>query len=166
MPANQELSTATLAGGCFWGIEHFFRKEFGAKLINLKVGYIGGDVDDPTYLQVKKGQTGHVEAVQFRFDPKQVSYHELIHYFFRIHDPTTEDRQLNDVGTQYRSAIFYHSEDQKLVAQQVIKQVQPKIHGPIITQLVPISRFFCAEEYHQDYLTINPQGECNHWLRW
>lgn len=166
MSTGQELSVATLAGGCFWGLEHFFRKEFGSKLHDLKVGYVGGAVEDPTYPQVKKGATGHAEAVQFRFDAAQVSFRDLVTYFFRIHDPTAEDRQLDDVGPQYRSAIFHHSEDQLAVARQVIADVQPRIPRPIVTQLVPVAKFYPAEDYHQDYLTANPQGECNHWLRW
>ena len=156
---------ATLAGGCFWGMEEIIRGIPG--VLNTTVGYTGGSVDNPTYNIVKLGTTNHAEAVEVEFDPNKLSYSDLLGYFFRMHDPTTLNRQENDIGTQYRSAIFFHSEDQKRLALETIKKVEAsgKWKRPVVTQVVPASKFYPAEEYHQDYLKKNPNGYTCHWLR-
>ncbi len=160
-----ERETAILAGGCFWGMEDILRKIPG--VIETEVGYTGGETEAPDYSQVKTGRTGHAEAVKIVFDPKMLSYEDLLGYFFRMHDPTTLDRQGNDIGTQYRSAIFYHSEEQRKIAEQVKQRVESsaKWKEPIVTQIVPASKFYAAEDYHQDYLEKNPGGYTCHWLR-
>lgn len=157
--------TATLAGGCFWGMEEIIRNIPG--VINTTVGYTGGKVDNPTYNIVKLGTTNHAEAVEVVFDPQKLSYKDLLGYFFRMHDPTTPNQQGNDKGTQYRSAIFYHSPEQEKTAHEVIKNVEAakKWERPIVTQVLPASKFYPAEDYHQDYLKKNPQGYTCHWLR-
>jgi peptide methionine sulfoxide reductase msrA/msrB len=157
--------TATLAGGCFWGMEEIIRNIPG--VIHTVVGYTGGKTLNPSYAVVKLGDSGHAESVQVEFDPKKISYAELLGYFFRMHNPTTKNQQGNDLGTQYRSAIFYHSLEQKKTALEVIKKVesQKKWKGPIVTEVVEASTFYPAEEYHQDYLQKNPQGYTCHWLR-
>lgn len=156
---------ATLAGGCFWGMEDIIRNIPG--VINTVVGYTGGKVDNPTYNIVKLGTTNHAESVQVEFDPSKLSYEDLLGYFFRMHDPTTLNQQGNDKGTQYRSAIFYHSPEQKKSAEEVIKKVEKakKWTRPIVTQVVQASEFYPAEDYHQDYLKKNPGGYTCHWLR-
>ncbi len=161
----QDLATATLAGGCFWGMEEILRKVPG--IVETEVGYTGGYLPDPVYEKVKKGDTGHAESIQIHFDPKRISYAEILGYFFRMHDPTTKNRQGNDVGTQYRSAIFFHDESQKKVAEQVKAEVQKsgKWKGEIVTEIVPAKTFFPAEGYHQDYLVKNPGGYTCHYLR-
>lgn len=157
--------TATLAGGCFWGMEEILRSIPG--VLDTTVGYTGGEVDNPTYSIVKLGTTNHAESVQIEFDADKISYKELLGYFFRMHDPTTLNRQGNDKGTQYRSVIFYHSEEQKKTAEAVIKEVDAakKWPKPIVTQVLPASKFYPAEEEHQDYLKKNPGGYTCHWLR-
>ncbi|MBI4402695.1 MAG: peptide-methionine (S)-S-oxide reductase MsrA [Deltaproteobacteria bacterium] len=156
---------ATLAGGCFWGIEAILQKVHG--VICTQVGYTGGHVPDPTYPLVKKGDSGHAEAVQVTFDPDQISYKELLHMFFRLHDPTTLNRQGHDVGTQYRSAIFYHSEGQRDIAKQVKEEIDKlgTWSRPLVTEIVSFEQFFPAEEYHQKYLQKNPGGYTCHYLR-
>jgi methionine-S-sulfoxide reductase len=156
---------ATLAGGCFWGMEDIIRQIPG--VIETTVGYTGGTVDNPTYPVVKLGTTNHAESVEVIFDADKLSFSELLTYFFRMHDPTTVNRQGNDIGTQYRSAIFYHNEVQKKSAEEMIKKVDAtgKWSKPIATQLIPASKFYPAEEYHQDYLKKNPGGYTCHWLR-
>lgn len=152
---------ATLAGGCFWCLEAVYNDLRGVE--SVVSGYAGGPVANPSYEQVCRGNTGHAEVVQITFDPSVLSFRELLEVFFTIHDPTTLNRQGNDIGTQYRSAIFYHSDDQKKVAEGVIKDlVEKKIWGnPIVTQLVPLDEFYPAEEYHQRYFERNPnQGYC------
>lgn len=152
---------ATLAGGCFWCLEAVYNDLRGVE--SVVSGYAGGTVANPTYEQVCRGNTGHAEVVQITFDPAVVSFRELLEVFFTIHDPTTLNRQGNDIGTQYRSAIFYHSDDQKRVSEEVIKDLaEKKIWGnPIVTQLVPLTEFYPAEEYHQRYFERNPnQGYC------
>lgn len=147
-----------------------YRKHFLQKgLIDCRVGYCGGDLDTPDYSSVCSGRTGHAEAAQLSFDPSQVSYKELVNFFFRMHDPTTKNRQGPDRGTQYRSAIFYHSESQKEIAQQE-KEIIQKTFYPnhrIVTEILPIQKFWDAEKYHQLYLEKNPSGyECpSHFLR-
>jgi peptide-methionine (S)-S-oxide reductase len=153
--ANPEV--ATLAGGCFWCLEAVFDRLKGVE--SVESGYTGGGVPDPGYEAVCSGATGHAEAVRIRFDPKVVSFRELLEVFFTIHDPTTPDRQGNDVGTQYRSAIFYHSPGQQAVAAEVIARLGAAglWSRPIVTQLVPAGPFYVAEDYHQEYFERNPQ---------
>lgn len=160
---NKEI--ATLAGGCFWGMEEIIRAIPG--VTNTTVGYTGGSVDNPTYNIVKLGTSNHAESVQVEFDPKKLSFAELLGYFFRMHDPTTLNQQGNDKGTQYRSAIFYHTPEQERIAKEVIAKTEAshKWPRPIVTQVVPFTKFYPAEEYHQDYLKKNPGGYTCHWLR-
>ena len=162
-PADRE--TAILAGGCFWGMQEILRGLPG--VLETDVGYTGGRVESPTYEQVSTGTTGHAEAVRIVFDPTKMSYQTLLGYFFRMHDPTTFDRQHNDVGTQYRSAIFTLSEAQRAVAEEVKAAVAAsgKWNAPIVTEIVPASRFWPAEGYHQDYLQKHPDGYTCHILR-
>ncbi|MEW6134556.1 MAG: bifunctional methionine sulfoxide reductase B/A protein [Bacteroidota bacterium] len=142
------LDTATFAGGCFWGVEYYFKGVKGVQ--ETKVGYTGGHLDNPSYEQVCTGKTGHAEAIEIVFDPRQVSYEELAKLFFEIHDPTQLNRQGPDVGTQYRSAIFYHSEEQKNIAQKLIQILKNK-GLKVVTELQPATEFWPAEKYHQDY---------------
>ena len=154
---------ATLAGGCFWGVEELIRKLPG--VINTEVGYTGGTTDKPVYEDVKTGRTGHAESLEIEFDPAKISYDEILDYFFRLHDPTTMNQQGNDRGTQYRSAIFYHDEKQREAAEQAKVRAQAKWPRPIVTEIVPASRFWLAEDYHQDYLQRKPWGYNCHWVR-
>lgn len=156
---------ATLAGGCFWGMEEIIRKIPG--VLNTEVGYTGGFTINPKYNEVKQGTTEHAEAVLIEFDPSILSYEVLLDYFFRMHDPTTLNQQGNDLGSQYRSVIFYHSPEQKKIAEEVIQKttMAKKWPRPIVTQVVPAKEFFPAEDYHQDYLQKNPNGYTCHWLR-
>src|SRR6266566_835228 len=158
-------ATAILAGGCFWGMEEIIRKIPG--VIKTTVGYSGGKTADPTYEEVCTGGTGHAEAIQVEFDSARLSYQTLLDYFFRMHDPTTLNRQHNDVGTQYRSAIFYTSEAQKKSAESVKARWDKsgKFKRPITTEITPASKFYSAEEYHQKYLVKNPGGYTCHVLR-
>ncbi len=148
--------TATLAGGCFWCLEAVYDQMKGVE--SVESGYLGGKNPDPTYEQVCSGMTGHAEAVRITFDPAVVSYRDLLEVFFAIHDPTTLNRQGNDVGTQYRSAIFYHSPDQQKTAQAVIEELTKDqvFDNPIVTQVVPATAFYEAEAYHQEYFARNP----------
>jgi peptide methionine sulfoxide reductase msrA/msrB len=157
--------TALLAGGCFWGMENIIRKIPG--VLQTDVGYSGGSMEGPSYEDVTTGRTGHAETVRVVFDPAVLSYEALLGYFFRMHDPTTMNRQENDVGTQYRSAIFYTSEDQKRVAEAVKDKVNHagKWKSPVVTQIVPAGKFYVAEDYHQDYLVHHPDGYNCHVLR-
>jgi len=152
--AGKEI--ATLAGGCFWCLEAVFDDLKGVD--SVESGYMGGKTANPSYEEVCSGETGHAEVAQLSFDPKQVSFKEILEVFFVIHDPTTLNRQGNDVGTQYRSAIFYHSADQKATAEQVIANMSAaKIYeDPIVTEVVPASKFYVAEDYHQEYFRRNP----------
>ncbi len=161
----QKHETAILAGGCFWGMEQIIRDIPG--VIDTEVGYTGGTVPNATYREVTTGRTGHAEAILVHFDPAKISYENLLGYFFRLHDPTTMNRQGHDVGTQYRSAIFYTTEEQKKTAEAVKAQVQAsgKWPGEIVTQIVPQAPFYSAEDYHQDYLRKNPGGYTCHYLR-
>ena len=142
---------ATLAGGCFWCLEAVFDQLKG--VVSVESGYMGGQVDNPTYEEVCSGRTGHAEVVQVTFDPAEISYRDLLSVFFTIHDPTTPDRQGNDVGPQYRSAIFYHSPAQKQVAEDVIATLQSQrlFAAPIVTEVSAASRFHVAEAHHQEY---------------
>ncbi len=160
-----KTETAILAGGCFWGMEEIIRKIPG--VIETKVGYSGGAVANPTYQQVCTGRTGHAEAIQVVFDPAKLSYEQLLGYFYRMHDPTTKNQQHNDIGTQYRSAIFYTSEEQKQTAERVTAQVDKsgKFKRPIVTEIARATEFYSAEDYHQKYLVKNPGGYTCHILR-
>lgn len=157
--------TAILAGGCFWGMEEIIRKIPG--VIKTTVGYSGGTTANPTYEEVCTGGTGHAEAIQVEFDSARLSYEELLNYFFRMHDPTTPNRQHNDVGTQYRSAIFYTSDAQKQAAERVKEKWDKsgKFKGPIVTEIAAAGKFYSAEEYHQKYLIKHPNGYTCHVLR-
>jgi peptide methionine sulfoxide reductase msrA/msrB len=163
--ATGTQETATLAGGCFWGMEDLIRKIPG--VLDTRVGYSGGTLAQPTYRDVTTGETGHAEAIEVVFDPARLSYEDLLGWFFRMHDPTTKNRQGHDVGTQYRSAIFYHDDAQRRTAERVKERVQAsgKWRGPIVTEVVPASEFWEAEGYHQDYLVKNPGGYSCHFLR-
>ncbi|KAE8146433.1 peptide methionine sulfoxide reductase [Aspergillus avenaceus] len=155
---------ATLAAGCFWGVEHLFRKNFGngKGVLDAKVGYCGGSTASPSYRAVCTGETGHAEAVQLTFDPSVVSYRTLLEFFYRMHDPTTKDRQGPDVGTQYRSVVFTHGDEQESIAKDVSDKVSQEWYKqPLTTLIVPAGQWWDAEEYHQLYLTKNPTGyEC------
>jgi peptide-methionine (S)-S-oxide reductase len=146
---------ATLAGGCFWCLEAVYEQLRGVE--KVESGYAGGHVPDPTYRQVTTGKTGHAEVVQLTYDPAIVSFRELLEVFFTIHDPTTLNRQGADVGTQYRSAIFYHDEDQKQVAEEVIREMEAAAiwDDPIVTEVSPLDAFHKAEDYHQEYYRNN-----------
>ena len=145
------MEKATFGAGCFWGIEFAFRKVEGVK--EAYVGYAGGNTPNPTYQEVCSGQTGHAEVVQVEFDPDKVSYEELLELFWAIHDPTTLNRQGPDVGTQYRSAIYYHSPEQEASIKSaiLIMEESRKFENPIVTEIAPIDRFFMGEDYHQRY---------------
>ena len=155
--------TATLAGGCFWGVEELFRKLPG--VIDTTVGYTGGTLANPRYEDVKNGRTGHAESLEILFDPQKISYDEILDYFFRLHDPTTVNQQGNDRGTQYRSIIFYHDEKQRQAAELAKTRAQAKWQRPIVTEIVPAAKFWPAEEAHQDYLQRIPWGYTCHYLR-
>ena len=150
------MEKATLGGGCFWCLEAVYQEVDGVK--SIVSGYAGGHVPNPTYEQVCAGTTGHVEVVQLEFDPAKVTYREILEVFFAIHDPTTVDRQGNDHGPQYRSAIFWHDEGQRQVADEVIATLtSEKAFGdPIVTEVTSLDRFWPAEIYHQDYYRRNP----------
>jgi peptide-methionine (S)-S-oxide reductase len=152
---------ATLGGGCFWCTEAVFSELKGVD--RVESGYSGGNVANPTYQQVCTGETGHAEVVQITFDPTVISFKDILTIFFAIHDPTTLDRQGADVGTQYRSVIFYHSNKQKTVVDQVVKEIEAAgiWEAPIVTQVVPFEAFYVAENYHQEYFKRDPdQAYC------
>ena len=156
-----QYEIATLAGGCFWCLEAVFDELKGVE--SVESGYSGGHVESPSYAQVCDGDTGHAEVVRVTFDPQVLSYRDLLKVFFTIHDPTTLNRQGNDVGTQYRSAIFYHNEGQKKDAEEVIREITATgiWDSPIVTEVTPFDKFFIAEDYHQEYFKNNPfQGYC------
>ena len=157
--------TAILAGGCFWGVEELLRSQIG--VIDTRVGYSGGTVSSPTYDRIKKGNTGHAESVEVTFDSNKISYETLLKFFFTIHDPTTLNRQGNDVGTQYRSAIFVNGTEQRTIAKQVIDAANDSNNWktPIITEIRDAGEFYLAEDYHQDYLQKNPRGYTCHSVR-
>jgi peptide methionine sulfoxide reductase msrA/msrB len=160
------LDTAILAGGCFWGMEDIQRSIPG--VIETEVGYEGGTTKSPTYEDVKTGRTGHAESVRILFDPARLSYADLLeNWFFRMHDPTTKNRQGNDVGTQYRSAIFVSSPEQRKVAEEVRAKVNAngRWKGRVVTEIVEAGPFTPAEDYHQDYLVKHPGGYTCHWMR-
>jgi peptide-methionine (S)-S-oxide reductase len=153
--------TATFAAGCFWGVEARFRDTPG--VIDAVSGYLGGHLDNPTYHQVCAGNTGHAEAVQLVFDDEQVTYRQLLEVFFDMHNPTTLNRQGPDFGSQYRSAIFWHSEEQRVAADQIIAEINDsgKWPNPVVTQVVQAPTFWPAEEYHQRYFEKNGGGFCH-----
>jgi peptide-methionine (S)-S-oxide reductase len=157
---------ATLAGGCFWCLEAVFDDMKGVE--SVESGYMGGKTESPTYKEICSGQTGHAEVVRLTFDPSAVSFREILEVFFVIHDPTTLNRQGNDVGTQYRSAVFYHSPEQKSAAEQVIANLNSaRIYDdPIVTEVAAASKFYVAENYHQEYYRRNPaQPYCAYVVR-
>jgi len=157
--------TATLAGGCFWGMEDLLRQQPG--VLETEVGYTGGTTPNPRYEDVKTGRTGHAEAIRISFDPAKTSFEALLRFFFRMHDPTTLNRQGNDVGSQYRSAIFVHSEAQRRVAERVKAEVEASgfWKKPVVTEILSAGPWHSAEAYHQDYLVKNPGGYTCHWVR-
>ncbi len=156
-----KLATATFGNGCFWCTEAVFERIRGVSAVES--GYSGGHVDKPTYRQVTSGTSGHAEVVQLRYDPSVVSYAELLEVFWQTHDPTTKNRQGNDYGPQYRSAIFYHDEEQKKLAEHYMKKLDAAkvFRAPIVTEITKFEKFFPAEDYHQDYFELNGQaGYC------
>ncbi|EEP76914.1 peptide methionine sulfoxide reductase msrA 1 [Uncinocarpus reesii 1704] len=160
----ENAQKATFAAGCFWGVESLFRKRFGngKGLLETRVGYCGGDTQAPTYRGVCTGATGHAEALQMTFDPSIISYRQLLEFFYSMHDPTTQNRQGGDIGTQYRSAIFTHSDEQRRIAEAVTELVNQKWWAnKVATEITPAGQWWDAEEYHQLYLNKNPGGyEC------
>jgi methionine-S-sulfoxide reductase len=161
----KNTETAIFGSGCFWGAEDILRKIPG--VIDTEVGYCGGTTSNPVYPEVKTGRTGHAEVVRVEFDPAKLKYADLLGYFFRLHDPTTINRQGNDIGSQYRSVIFYFSDEQRKTAEKMKQEVDRsgKWDRPIATEIVPTVPFYPAEDYHQDYLVKNPGGYTCHWLR-
>src|SRR5687767_12964976 len=161
MSSEQKSEVATLGGGCFWCLEAVFDDLRGVE--SVESGYAGGHSTDPTYEEVCAGTTGHAEVVRVTFDPREVSFREILEVFFTIHDPTTLNRQGADVGTQYRSAIFYHTPEQKEAAERTIAELDAAgiWDAPIVTEVVPSESFYEAEDYHQEYFRKNPnQGYC------
>ena len=158
----QQYPTATFAGGCFWGTEYVFQQVPGVKA--TRVGFMGGRTRDPSYKQVCYSDTNHAEVVQLRYDPEQISYEKLVKVFFKTHDPTTVNRQGPDVGTQYRSAIFYHDEEQKQIAEEAKTafDASGEFKKPIVTEIAPAKEFWKAENYHQDYFKKNPNHPACH----
>ena len=157
--------TATLAGGCFWGMQDLIRKLPG--VISTRVGYTGGMTSSPTYRDICTGRTGHAEGLEITFDPERIGYRNVLELFFQIHDPTTENRQGNDIGSQYRSVIFFASEEQERIARETIADVEASglWPGRVVTEVVPVSQFWEAEEAHQDYLQKHPGGYTCHFPR-
>lgn len=157
MNQSAPSEVATLAGGCFWCIEAVFREVNGVE--SVISGYTGGTTANPTYQQICAGETSHAEAVDVTFDPAKISYREILEIFFSVHDPTTLNRQGVDTGTQYRSAIFYHNEQQKAMAEQIIRELNDANvwATPIVTEVTPLQEFYPAEDYHQEYFERNPE---------
>ncbi len=160
---NHEI--AILAGGCFWGMEELIRKLPG--VINTTVGYTGGQLKNPTYEAMKTGSTGHAESIEIIFNPESLSYRNLLEFFFQMHDPTTPNRQGNDRGAAYRSAIFYLNNSQKEIAEFVVSEIDhsKKWPGPIVTEIIEATTFYRAENYHQNYLQQYPNGYTCHFIR-
>jgi peptide-methionine (S)-S-oxide reductase len=152
------MKRATFAAGCFWHVEAEFRKLKG--VINVTSGYSGGITKNPSYEEVRTGKTGHAESVLVEYDPSQIYYQELLNLFWKIHDPTTINRQGLDIGTQYRSAIFYHDNEQKKLAEESKKEMQKKFNNPIVTEIKKAQEFYKAEEYHQRYYEKNKVFKC------
>jgi peptide-methionine (S)-S-oxide reductase len=153
---NEKQETATLAAGCFWCVEAVFDDLRGVE--DVVSGYSGGHTENPTYREVCSETTGHAEVAQIKFDPQEISFKELLQVFFAVHDPTTLNRQGGDVGTSYRSAVFYHDEEQKRIAEEVIKEITEEgvYDAPIVTEVTPFEKFYAAENYHQEYFANNP----------
>lgn len=153
---EEKFETATLAAGCFWCVEAIFDDLIGVE--DVVSGYSGGHKDNPTYQEVCSETTGHAEVIQIRFDPTKISFKEILQVFFTVHDPTQLNRQGNDIGTSYRSAIFYHSDEQKRVAEEVIAEIAAEqiYDSPIVTEVTAFDRFWPAENYHQEYFANNP----------
>ena len=162
---NGERAVAVLAGGCFWGMEDILREVPG--VVSTDVGYAGGTTASPSYEEVCTGRTGHAEAVEVVFDPQKIAYADILRLFFRMHDPTTLNRQSHDVGTQYRSAIFVADEEQRRIAEEVKGEVERsgKWKNRVVTEIAPVGAFYSAEDYHQDYLQKHPGGYSCHYLR-
>jgi peptide-methionine (S)-S-oxide reductase len=160
-----ETETAILAGGCFWGMQELFRKLHG--VISTKAGYTGGDLENPTYKEICNGNSGHAESIEVVFNPDEISYRDILKFFFKIHDPTTLNQQGNDIGSQYRSAVFASTEGQLLEAKELITVLdKSKIwQAPIVTEVKPAGPFYIAEEEHQDYLQKYPNGYSCHFIR-
>lgn len=154
--SNLDLAIATFGGGCFWCTEAVFNELRGVSKVTS--GYCGGAVEEPTYAAVCAGTTGHAEVIQIEFDPTLCAYEDLLEVFFRTHDPTTLNRQGNDVGTQYRSVVFYHDEEQKTVTEAIIQRLNETtaFRAPIVTEVTAAVTFYAAEDYHQDYFKLNP----------
>lgn len=165
MQSNDNTQIAYLAGGCFWGMEELVRQIPG--VLNTEVGYTGGDVPDANYEIVRGGRSGHAESLKITFDPDKLSYRHLLFEFFRMHNPTTRNQQGNDIGTQYRSAIFYVNDAQKETAEEVVQTVDKsgEWQARVVTEIVPFKTFYRAEEYHQDYLRKHPHGYTCHYVR-
>ncbi len=161
--SGRKTEKATFAAGCFWGVEAAFREVEG--VVSTSVGYTGGTTEDPTYQEVCTGRTGHAEAVEVIYDPGVVSYEELLDLFWSIHDPTTRNRQGPDVGSQYRSAVFYHNPQQEAAARAKMEQLQRSglYRGEMVTEIVPASEFYRAEEYHQKYFEKHGPRGCGLW---
>jgi len=154
------MATATFAGGCFWCTESVFERVKGVSAVTS--GYAGGHVENPGYKEVCRGTTGHAECVQVTYDPDVVSYEDLLAVHFATHNPTTKDREGPDVGSQYRSAVFYHDESQRETVEAFIAEVEPEYDDDIVTEVAPLETFYAAEEYHQDYYEKNPnQAYCS-----
>ena len=149
---------ASFAAGCFWGVEETFRCLKG--VISTSVGYMGGEFENPTYEDVCTGRTGHAETVEVVYDPSIISYDELLTVFWKNHDPTTQNRQGPDIGSQYRSVIFYYNEEQKNMANQSKKKIQNRFDREVVTQIVPATEFYMAEDYHQQYLAKRGRKRC------
>lgn len=149
------MKTATFGGGCFWCVEAIFQKVEG--VVSVVSGYSGGHIDKPTYKQVTNGNTGHAEVIQIFYDPKKVTFEELLEIFWKTHDPTTMNQQGNDIGPQYRSVIYYHDEEQKLLAEKYKKELDAAelFPRPIVTEIAPFTKFYQAEDYHQNYFNQN-----------
>jgi len=159
MEKPENIETATFGAGCFWCTEAVMQAQKG--VFQVESGYMGGQVENPTYRQVVTGDTGHAEVIQVQYDPEQITFESLLDTFWRMHDPTTLNRQGADVGTQYRSAIFYHSEAQRQAAVASQKAAQSRFDDPIVTEITEASTFYPAEDYHQDYFALNPNaGYC------
>ena len=159
-----ELEVATFGAGCFWCVEAVFQRLEG--VMSVVSGYAGGTVENPTYREVCTGQTGHAEVCQIYYDPSKIDYEELLEVFWKTHDPTTKDQQGNDLGTQYRSVVFYHSQQQRELAEQYKKKLESAgiWREPLVTEIVPLTRFYPAEEYHQNYYQSNPRQQYCQWV--
>lgn len=164
-PVSNKNEIALLAGGCFWGVEELIRNQPG--VVSTQVGYTGGVIPNPTYEIVKKGTSGHAESIQVEFDPQKTSYESILKFFFKIHDPTTKNQQGNDVGSQYRSAIFFFTPEQEKIAKKVkeLVDVSGAWKKPVVTEILAAGPFYSAETYHQDYLQKNPSGYTCHYIR-